>query len=175
MMIILLLISFLKSSKIFLIYLGYPPFGVYMFTRVIISSCWTAPLSVTSDLLCLLLWPLFWSLFPVLSIATPSFLFSYPFSWNLFFFWMLGIFFPSLQFQPVYIFCSDVVVLYTALCGSCFFVHSTILCLLIGTFNPFIFKVLINRYVFIAIFFPLYLCSSLLCTLALAHALSSSS
>ena len=43
--------------------------------------------------------------------------------------------------------------------GSCFLIHSTILCLLIGAFNPFPFKVTTNMYLFIAIFS--YLCSSL--------------
>ena len=45
------------------------------------------------------------------------------------------------------------------MCGSCFLIHSAILCLLIGAFNPFIFKVIIDTYLFIAIFS--YLCSSL--------------
>uniref|UniRef100_A0A0K8REV2 Putative rte ele1 orf1-h 1e-60-j 4 n=1 Tax=Ixodes ricinus TaxID=34613 RepID=A0A0K8REV2_IXORI len=44
--------------------------------------------------------------------------------------------------------------------GSCFLIHSTILCLLIGAFNPFTFKVIIDMHSFIAIFF-LHLCSSL--------------
>ena len=35
--------------------------------------------------------------------------------------------------------------------GSCFFVHSATLCLLIGAFNPFTFKVIIDRYVVIDI------------------------
>ena len=38
------------------------------------------------------------------------------------------------------------------MCGSCFLFHSAILCLLIGAFNPFTFKVIIDRYLFIAIF-----------------------
>ena len=37
------------------------------------------------------------------------------------------------------------------MCGSCFLIHSAILCLLIGAFNPFTFKVIIDRYLFIAI------------------------
>ena len=31
------------------------------------------------------------------------------------------------------------------MCGSCFLIHSAILCLLIGAFNPFTFKVIIDR------------------------------
>ena len=45
------------------------------------------------------------------------------------------------------------------MCGSCFLIHSAILCLLIGAFNPFTFKVIIDRYLFITD--SLYLCSSL--------------
>ena len=44
------------------------------------------------------------------------------------------------------------------MCGSCFLIHSATLCLLIGAFNPFMFKVIIYRHLFIAIFS--YLCSS---------------
>ena len=38
------------------------------------------------------------------------------------------------------------------ICRSCFLTHSATLCLLIGAFNQFIFKVIIDRYLFIAIF-----------------------
>ena len=51
------------------------------------------------------------------------------------------------------------------MCGSCFLIHSAILCLLIGAFNPFTFKVIIERYLFLVIFS--YLCSSLSLTLFL--------
>ena len=45
------------------------------------------------------------------------------------------------------------------MCESCFLIHSATLCLLIGAFNPFTFKVIIDTYLLI---FPLlYLCSSL--------------
>ena len=37
--------------------------------------------------------------------------------------------------------------------GSCFCIHSASLCLLVGAFNPFTFKVIIDIYVFIAIFY----------------------
>ena len=36
--------------------------------------------------------------------------------------------------------------------GSCFCIHSASLCLLVGAFNPFIFKIIIDIYVPIAIF-----------------------
>ena len=51
------------------------------------------------------------------------------------------------------------------MCGSCFLIHLAILCLLIGAFNPFTFKVIIGKYLFIAIF--LYLCSFLFSFLSL--------
>ena len=39
------------------------------------------------------------------------------------------------------------------MCGSCFLTHSASLCLFIGAFKPFIFKLIIDRYVFITILF----------------------
>ena len=39
------------------------------------------------------------------------------------------------------------------MCRSCILIHSATLCLLIGAFKPFIFNVIIDRYLFIA-FFP---------------------
>ena len=41
------------------------------------------------------------------------------------------------------------------MCGSCFVIHSAILCLLIGAFIPFTFKVIFHRYLFIADFLVL--------------------
>ena len=43
--IVLLSIYFLKSSKIFLMYLGAPMLGAYIFT-MFMSSCWILPLSI---------------------------------------------------------------------------------------------------------------------------------
>ena len=48
------------------------------------------------------------------------------------------------------------------MCGSCFLIHSAILCLLTGAFNPFMFKVIVDRYLFTAI-------SSYLCSIVYAH------
>ena len=45
------------------------------------------------------------------------------------------------------------------MCGSCFLIHLATLCLLIGAFNPFTFKVIIDRYLHTAILLALYLCS----------------
>ena len=85
-----------------------------------------------------------------MSIATPAFI-SCPFAWKTCFY----LFTFSLCRSSVlrWVSCRQ------HMCGSCFLIHSAILCLLIGAFNPFTFKVIIDRYLFIADF--LYLCSSL--------------
>ena len=83
----------------------------------------------------------------MLSIATPAF-FSCPFAWNVF----SQLFTFSLCSL---LFCRQ------HMCGSCFLIHSATLCLLIGAFNPFTLKVIINRYLFIAILLPSYLFFSL--------------
>ena len=58
------------------------------------------------------------------------------------------------------------------MCGSCFLIHSAILCLLIGAFNPFKFQVIINIYLSIAIFFiPVFLSLSLFSFLSLKQSL----
>ena len=88
--IVLLSISFLKSSKIFFMYLGAPMLGAYVFT-MFMSSWWILPLSIMK-------WP-------------SGSLFSY---FEVYFFWyeycysgffspvrLLGIFFPALHFQSV--------------------------------------------------------------------------
>ena len=70
-------------------------------------------------------------------------------------------FFPVLHFQSLcfWSFVLRWVSCRQHMCGSCFLIHSAILCLLIGAFNPFTFKVIIDRYLFITD--SLYLCSSL--------------
>ena len=80
------------------------------------------------------------------SIATPAFLWS-PFAWN--------IFFPGFHFLYVSL------VLRWVSCrqhiyGSCFCIHSARLCLLVGAFNPFTFKVIIDKYDPIAIYFVVW-------------------
>ena len=83
------------------------------------------------------------------SIATPAFL-SCPFAWKV-------------CFQPfTFSLCRSFVLRWVScrqhMCGSCFLIHSAVLPLLIGAFNPLTFKVIIHGYLFI--FPPLYLCSS---------------
>ena len=88
-----------------------------------------------------------------ISIATPAFFF--------FLSSCLEYFFPQhftfclcRSFVLRWVFCRQHIYLW------CFLIHSATLCLLIGAFNPFTFKV-IDKYLFIAILLPLYLCSSL--------------
>ena len=78
-----------------------------------------------------------------MKIATPTF-FCLPFAWNIFFHPLTfsldvswGLKWISYR-QHVY--------------GSCFCIHSASLCLLVGAFNPFTFKVIIDIYVPFAIF-----------------------
>ena len=98
--IVLLSISFLKSSKIFLIYLRALMLGAYIFT-MFVSSWWILPLSImkwpSGSLFMALLWK---SILSDISFATPSFFFS---------FHAFGIFFsPTLHFQSVYVFSPEV-------------------------------------------------------------------
>ena len=76
--------------------------------------------------------------FSDMRIATPVF-FSFPFAWNILFppltisvYVSLGLKWVSCR-QHIY--------------GSFFHIHSASLCLLVGAFNPFAFKVIINMYV----------------------------
>ena len=94
--------------------------------------------------------PFFKSISSDMSIATPAF-FPCPFAWNI-------------CYQPFTLsLCRSFVLRRVScrqhMCGSGFVIHSAILCLLIGAFNPFMFKVIIDRYLFIAYF--LFLCCSL--------------
>ena len=52
--------------------------------------------------------------------------------------------------------------------GCCFLIHSATLCLLVGVFDPFTFKVIIDRYIFSNILlldrFPLLFCYCCCCS-----------
>ena len=90
-------------------------------------------------------------------IATPTF-FCLPFSWNIFFHHLIFRLYVSLGLKWVP--CRQHIY------RSCFYIHSANLCLLVGAFNPFTFKVIIYLYVHIAIFLIVCgwfvdLCSSL--------------
>ena len=85
-----------------------------------------------------------------MSIATPAF-FTCPFTWK--------ISFQPFTFSLCRFFVLRCVSCRQHKCGSCFLIHSAILCLLVGAFHPFTFKVIIDRYLFLSN--SLYLCSSL--------------
>ena len=80
---VLLSISFLKSSKIFFMYLGASMWGAYIFI-MFMSSWWILPLSIMK-------WPsaslfmalFFWSLFCLISVLIPWLFFPCPFAWNI--------------------------------------------------------------------------------------------
>ena len=76
-------------------------------------------------------------------IGTLAF-FCFPFAWN--------IFFHPLTFSHYVSWGLKWVSCRQHIYGSCFCIHSASLYLLVGTFNPFIFKVIIDIYVPIAIF-----------------------
>ena len=134
--IVLLSISFLKASKDFLYIFGCSYVGC-MYIIVFMSSWWILPLSImkwpSGSLFMALLWKYILS---HMSIATPAF-FPCPFAWKIY-------------FQPFnFSLCKSFVLRWVScrqnMCGSCFLIHSAILCLLIGAFNPFTFKVIIDR------------------------------
>ena len=75
--------------------------------------------------------------------ATQAF-FCFPFAWNIFFHPLTFSLYVSLGLK--WVSCRQHIY------GSCFYIHSASLCLLVGAFNPFLFKVIIDIYVPIAIF-----------------------
>ena len=123
--------------------------GAYVFT-MFISSWWILPLSIMKC-------P-FRSLF--ISFVLQCILSDICIATGFFFsaLQLLGIFFsdPSFSVCVSLLFWGWSLI---GMCRSCFLIHSTILCLLIGAFNPFTSKVITDRYLFIASFS--YLCSSL--------------
>ena len=60
--------------------------------------------------------------------------------------------FPSSHFQSICVLGLKWVSCRQHIYGSCFCIHSASLCLLVGAFNPFTFKVIIDTYVPIVIF-----------------------
>ena len=137
LLIVSLSISFLKSSKIFFMYLGAPMLGTYIFT-MFMSSWWILPLRIMK-------WPsgsLFMALFlkSILSnmgIATLAF-FSCPFAWNICF--QLFTFSVRRSFVLRWVSCRQPIYL------SCFLIRSATLCLLVGAFKSFTFKEIVDTY-----------------------------
>ncbi|KAF6090835.1 hypothetical protein HJG60_012217 [Phyllostomus discolor] len=79
--------------------------------------------------------------------------------------------FPALHFHLCRSFILRWVSCRQHMCGSCFLIQSAILCLLIGAFSPFTFKVIIDRYLFIAFYVRVILSHSLFSFLSLKQSL----
>ena len=135
--IVLLLISPFILVSICLTYCDAPMLGAYIFI-IVMSYSWVDPLII-------MWWPslslltafVLKSILSGMSIATPAFFWSL-FAWNIF-------------FQPFTFSLYVSLVLRWVSCkhhieGSCFCIHSASLCLLVGAFNPFTFKVIIDKY-----------------------------
>ena len=108
------------------------------------SSSWIDPLIIMlCPSLSLVIFFILRSILSVMRIAIPAF-FCFPFAWSIFFHSLSFSLYVSLGLkwvpcrQPIH--------------GSYFCVHSASLCLLVGSFSPFTFKVIIDIYVRIAIF-----------------------
>ena len=120
--IVLLLISFLKSPKIFFMYLGTPMLEAYIFT-MFMSSWWILPLSIMKWPSGSLYGPFFQVSFVWYEYCYPAF-FPCPFAWKI-------------CFQPFsFSLCRSFVLRWVScrqhMCGLCFLIHSAILCLFIG-------------------------------------------
>ena len=131
--IVLLSISFLKSSKIFFMYLGAPMLGACIFTMFMSSSFEYYEVTFWVSLY----GPSLEVYFVWYEYFYPCFFFSWPFA-------------GKIYFQPfTFSLCRSFVLRWVScrqhMRGSCFLIDSAILCLLIGAFNPFTFKVIISR------------------------------
>ena len=103
------------------------------------SSFWIDPLIIMQcPSLSLVIIFILRSIFSDMRIATPAF-FCFPFAWNIFFHPFTFSLYVSLGLK--WVSCRQLIY------GSCFCIHSASLCLLVGAFNPFIFKVIIDIYV----------------------------
>ena len=115
--------------------------GAQIFT-IVISSCWIDPWIIMQCPSLSLVIFILMSFLSDMRIATPAFL-CFPFAWN-------TVFHP-LTFS-LYVFRSEVVSSRQHIYGSCFCIRSASLCLLVETFNPFTFKVIIDPYTFLWLF-----------------------
>ena len=141
--IVLLLISPFILVSICLIYFNAPMLGAYIFI-IVISSSWIDPL-ISMYYFSLSLFTAFVlkSVLSDMSIVTPAFFWSL-FEWNMIFQSFTFSLYVSLVLRWV---------LVDNIQGSCFYIHSASLCLLVGAFNPFAFKVIIDEYDPVAIYF----------------------
>ena len=149
--IVLLSISFLTSLRFSLCI-----WMLLCWVNIYLQCLWLLggffPWVLWSDLLGPFLWPFFEVYFVWYEYCYPS-LFSCPFAWKI-------------CFQPfTFSLCRSLVLRWVScrqhICGSWILIHSVILCHFVGAFNSFAFKVIIDKYLFIAIFSLLYLYSSL--------------
>ena len=81
---------------------------------------------------------------PLCNQGSPPAFFWFPFAWNIFFHPLTFSLYVSLGLK--WVSCKQHIY------RSCFCIHSASLCLLVGAFNPFTFKVIIDVYVSITIF-----------------------
>ena len=110
----------------------------------LISSSWIDPLNIIQcSSLSLVIFFILRSILCDMRIATLAF-FCFPFAWN--------IFFHPLAFSLYVSWGLKWVSYRQHMYESCFCIHSASMCLLVGAFNPFTFKVIIDIYVPIAIF-----------------------
>ena len=141
--IVLLSISSFIAVSSCLMYQSAPMLGAYIFI-IVISSSWIDPLIIMScPSLSFLTFFILKSILSDKSIVTPAF-FRFPFARNIFFHPLTF----SLCVSPGLKWVSCRQQIY----GCCFYIHSASLCLLVGAFNPFTFKVIIDMYVPMIIF-----------------------
>ena len=109
--------------------------GLYNFT-IAISSSWIYPLIIMQyPSLSLIIFFILRTILSGMRIASPVF-FCFSFTWNICFQPLTFCLYVSLDLK--WVSCRHHIQ------GSCFYIHSASLCLLIGAFNPFTFKVFIS-------------------------------
>ena len=100
------------------------------------SSSWIDPMVIMwCPSLPLVIFFILMSVLSDMRIATPAF-FCFPFSWNIFFHPLTFSLYVSLGMK--WVSCRHHIY------ESCFCIHSASLCLLVGAFNPFTFKIIIE-------------------------------
>ena len=119
-----------------------PVLGAYMIMSVIFFSCIDPFIIIECPSLSFVINFVLKSTLSDMSIATWAFL-SFPFMWNIFFHHPTFSLYVSLALK--WVSCK------WHIDGSCFFIQSATLCLLVGAFSPLTFKVIIDSYVLIAI------------------------
>ena len=139
--IVLVSISLIMSVSVFFTYWGAPMLGAQIFT-IVMSSCWTYPLIIMQySSLSLVIFYILRSILSDMRISTPVF-FCFPFVWN--------IFFHPLTFSLYVSWGVKWVSCRQHIYGFYLCIHSA--SLLVGTFNLFTFKVIIDIYVPIVIY-----------------------